>query len=323
MATLHYYNCYITLNDRKTSIPFSSLIDSVYLLDEELKYREIKTGAYSLIKMKLPELNRDINDRVVGFANYRNKKPFLGSRGSDRLDPIADDVLESTTCFFQHTNRLFVIEYNHHGARPKHIERYLSAFLPKTDTAYWDVELVEIEPTVGLADIRNSRSIKQIEFKLDLTNNQRNQIIRQEAQNPQSITANLFTQAVEAQYQIGGNTAKIMFGNGRKGDNHLDSREVANLFNVLDLESDLYESVRIKYYSHQLGRNNELDLKNAGVLKKIVDIDGDAWEVTGNTMELDFYIGGRTGEHNHLRFEQDLEHGNELPELVILEPVNQ
>ena len=130
--TLHYYNCFITLNGDKTSIPFSRLLENVFLLDEDSKYREIKNNAYSLIKMKYPDQNyRDVNDRVICFANYRNKKPFLGNRRSDRLDAIPDDVIESTTCFFQHTNRMMIFEYNHHGARPKHIERYLSLFLPK------------------------------------------------------------------------------------------------------------------------------------------------------------------------------------------------
>ncbi|MFJ7367536.1 DUF6731 family protein [Peribacillus frigoritolerans] len=316
--TLHYFNCFITLNGEKTTIPFSRLIDEVFLLDEDIKYREIKTGAYSLVKMKFVDENLlDVNDRLICFANYRNKKPFLGNRRSDRLDEINDDVVESTTCFFQHSNRLMVFEYNHFGARPKHIERYLSSFLPKEENAYWDVEIIEIEPSIGITDIRNTNNVKYIEFKLDLSSHQRGQILRQNV--PESITANLFAQAVEAQSQIGGNVAKIIFGNGRKGNNHLDALQIVELLNTLDLESDLYESIRVKYYSHQLHKQNELDLKNAGVLKKKIEIDGDAWGVTGDTIEQDFYERGRTGENNHRRFDEELIVINELP--VLINPV--
>ena len=46
--TLHYYNCFITLNGEKTTIPFSRMLDGVYLLDEDFKYREVQTGAFVL-----------------------------------------------------------------------------------------------------------------------------------------------------------------------------------------------------------------------------------------------------------------------------------
>jgi hypothetical protein len=321
--TLHYYNCFITFNGEKTTIPFSRLLDNVYLLDEDIKYREIKTGAYSLVKMKLTTENLlDVNDRVLCFANYRTKKPFLGNRRSDRLDEINDDVVESTTCFYQYTNKLMVFEYNHFGARPKHIERYLSTFLPKQENAYWDIEFIEVEPPIGLADVRNTNNVTSIDFKLDLSSNQRRQITRRNA--PASITANLFSRAVDAHTLIGGNTARITFGNGRKRENHLDTQQIIDLLNVLDLDSDLYESIRVKYFSRELNGNHEIDLKNAGVLKKILEIDGDAWRVTGDTIERNFYEGGRTGEYAHRQYDEELIVMNNLPELIIprIENVN-
>jgi hypothetical protein len=312
--TLHYYNCYLTLNGEKTTLPFSELLDKIRVLDEDIRYREIKQGSYSLLKMKLPSENsNDVNDRVICVANYRNRKPFLGERGRDRLDEIPDDVLESTTCFFQNTNKLLIIEYNHYGARPKHIERYLSTFLPKTEDIYWDVELVEIEPTVGMTDIRDSNDIRLLEIKLNLSSAQRRQILKPES--PQSIFANILFRTVEAHGEIGGNVATITFGNGRKKDNHLDPREIVRLLDVLDLESDLYEAIRVTYYSHQLRRVHNLDLKNAGILKKVIDFSGDSWKVVGDTIENNFYTNGRTGENNHNRFEDELIY-SDLPNII-------
>ncbi|MGD6964450.1 DUF6731 family protein [Fictibacillus phosphorivorans] len=313
--TFHYFNCFITKNGLKTNIPFSLLLDRIITLNEDQKYREIKQGAYSLIKMQPPAQNlNDANDRVVCFGNYRAKKPFLGNRRSDRLDEIIDDVVESTTCFYQHTNNLLVTEYNHYGARPKHIENYLSNFLPKDETTYWDIELVEIEPEVGIADVRDSRDIRSIIFKLDLSTAQRNMILREEA--PESIIANVLHQTVEAQYQIGGNVASIGFGNGRKGDNHLEPAEIVNILNILDLESDLYESVKVRYQSPALGKVHQLDLKNAGVLKKTIDLEGDSWEAIGDALQSNFYNEGRTGQNHHRRFSNDIIYEN-LPDLQL------
>lgn len=301
---VYYYNAYITYNGNKTSIPFSRLLDEIIILDPSQKFKNTRHGEYSLLKMRLPIENRDVNDRSICIADYRARKPKLGEKRSNRLDDIPDDVIESTNCFYQHNNKLLIVEYNHHGAKAKHIETYLESFLPNIENHQWGVEIIEIDAPIGLSDVLASNDIRYLDIKLDLSSNQRRQIANSE--DSDSITMNIFSNIVNAQSQIGGNTAQIYFGNGRKRSNPLNPEEIKKILRVLALDSDLYISIKVKYNSRLLGRVHELDIKNASVLKQDIQLDGDAWETIADSIEEYFYDYGRIGQNTHQRFEPEL-----------------
>ncbi|MDH6561716.1 hypothetical protein A9985_07100 [Bacillus safensis] len=314
---LQFYNAYITFNGQKTTIPFFEILDGIFTLHAPQKYKEIKNTGFSLIQMKIPTQNyNDVNDRVVCFAHYRDgQKPYLGSKRSDRMDEIADDVIEKTTAVFQYTNKLFICEYNHYGAKPKNIENYLSTFLPKQENNEWGVTLVEVEPNIGIEDVRDSNDIRQVEFKLNLSTHQRNRFFINTV--PDSVLGNLFRDTLRIQEKVGGNIAKITFGSGRKKSNRLDSQGIIDFINLLDLDSDLYESVKVRYFSNQLNSLYELDLKNAGVLKRSIEPEGTSWEIIGDNIQQEFYDHGRPGEGRYTRFQNSLIVVEKLPSLVI------
>lgn len=314
---LYYYNAYITLNGEKTTAPFSRLLDDVVILEDEQKFKETRHGEYSLLKMRLPTQNRDVNDRSVCFANYRDRKPKVGTRRSSRLDDIADDVIEPTNCFYQHNNKLFIMEYNHYGAKANQLETYLSSFLPNTENNIWGVELVEIEAPIGLSDVLDSEDIRLIDIKLDVSTAQGRRLNTDDG--TQSIILNVIQDLTDAQALLGGNVAQVYFGNGRKKDNPLNPQEVKNLIAALDLDSDIYISIKIKYYSNQLRKVNELDLKNVRILKQEVEFEGDSWETVADTLEETFYDNGRVGENNHQRFNDELTENN-YESIVIINP---
>jgi hypothetical protein len=301
--TVHFYNCYITYNGEKTTVPLTQLLDRLIVLQESQRYKEFNNGSFSLIHMNMPDpQQQNFQDRVVAIANYRDRKPFLGTRGIDRADEINDDVLELTTCMFIPTYDMVMIEYNHHGCRPRNIERYLSSFLPKGTDNDWTVELIEIEPELGITDIRESQDIRKIEMQLDLSTNARRQILRNEETEPASIFANLINSAVDVQNQFGGNTGSITLGNGRKKENLLDRRMIIELLNALDLQSELFAAVKVTYFSPTRRSVITQDLKNQGVLKDVIDCDGDSWEVIGEGMTDKFYNHGRPGSRGYGRF---------------------
>lgn len=298
---LYYYNAYITLNGEKTNIPFYRLLDKIMILDEQIKFKQTMHGEYSLIKMRQLDANRDFDDRSICFADYRVRKPKLGVKGGDRFEDIKDDVFESTNCFYQDNNKLFIMEYNHYGAKAKHIEHYLSRFLPSPE---WGVQLIELDPPIALKDVLDSDDIRYLDIKLDVTSHQQ-QIIETEDE-PKSVTLNVINKVVEAQSHLGGNVAQIYFGNGRKKDNHLNPDEVKKLIQSIDLDSELYISIKVKYYSNKLNSINEIDLKNASVLKDEIEVQGDAWETIADSIEEHFYDYGRNGSGQHRRFQNEI-----------------
>lgn len=302
---VYYYNPYLEKNGTKTSIPFYQLLDHIYPMEPEQKHKELKIGEYSLLKMRDPRNNfTDINDRSVCLADYRDRKPKIGERRSDRFEDIDDDVIESTNFFFQNSSNLLMMEYNHYGAKANHFEKYLSSFLPSDEETTWSVVLEEISAPIGLRDVLDSGKIHALEIKLDLSTSQQRLFIDETEQ--RSVILNAIEGIANGQEEIGGNVATISFGNGRKRDNRLKTGDVKAIIRVLDLESDNYINIRVDYFSNALGRRNEIDLKNAHILKDEIDTDGDAWETIADSLERHFYENGRNGQEGYTRFISEL-----------------
>ncbi|MDQ0206088.1 DUF6731 family protein [Alkalicoccobacillus murimartini] len=311
----YYYNAFITLNGEKTNIPFSDLLMKVVILDAGEKFKVTRYGEYSLLRAKLPENNlKDINDVSTVFADYRERKPKVGEKRSNRIDDIEDDVLEYTTFFYQNTNKLLIMQYNHYGAKIKQFEYYLNRFLPSDHINNWGVEIIEIPAPVGLDDVFNSNEFKFIDIKMDVSVSESKNIYDISKTQPRSISADVLGSVKDAQENLGGNIASIYFGNGRKRSNLINPDEAKKLLASLDLESDLYVSIKVKYFSEKLKKVHELNLKNSAVLKNEVSVDGDSWEAISDGIEIDFYENGRIGENNARSYQLI---SAELPDLVI------
>jgi hypothetical protein len=313
--TLYFYNAFITHNEQITNIHLSDLLDGIRALNVQNRLKRIKQGNACLMNMKDPTENEhDINDRKVVLGKFRDNKPFLGNRGTDRIEEIMDDVLELTSIFYRRNSRLLVVEYNHYGLRPNGLQNYLSSFLPINEDQNWGVVLSPIEPQLGFSDIEQSHDIRKVDFRMDLTARTR-RLYNQEQGENRSVIGEILRQSIDTHLQFGANIAHIGFGNGRKrGNDVIDSASLIPLLRGLDLESDVFESVKVKYKSPTTRKIEDLDIKNLGVLKESIDIDQDGWEYLCDILERNFYGGARTGENAHLDYE--IEQHVDLPALV-------
>ncbi|MDM5333399.1 hypothetical protein QUF56_09190 [Ureibacillus composti] len=302
---LYYYNPYITYNGQKTNIPFFYLLDKIIVLTEGDRFKQTRHGEYSLLKMRDPRSNRDINDRAICFADYRVRKPKTGKKGTDRYEDIKEDVFESTNCFFQHSENLLIVEYNHYGAKGTHIKTYLESFLPSSEEIKWGIELEELEPKIGLKDVLDSNDIRFLDIKLDITSTQRD-LVNSSNRKTKSLILDALQSIVKAQNEFGGNVASLYMGNGRKKDNLLNTDVVKDFIRILDYNSDMYISIKAKYYSNELKRVHEIDLKNVSVFKSTKEADGDAWETIADAIEEHFYDEGRLGSGQLRRFDDIL-----------------
>lgn len=314
-TTIQFFNCFLTRNGNKTNVSVADFLDGIISLEETTRYLENNYGAYSLLEMLMPNLNPNQNslDRIVGFANYRDKKPYLGNRGTDQMDEITGDILELSTCLFIPTYHLAVIEYNHFGARPRHIERYLNSFLPKNEDDYWDFELIPIETSTTIHDIRESADIRNVEIKLDLLSSETN--IFEEVETPESITYQMLSQSIEAYREVGANIATISLGQGRHRSNPMEFTTLINLLNALDLESDIFASVKVRYKSLRTRKVETADLKNEGLLKRVImeNDNSTAFESVGIAISQYYYEeSNRLANQSYRRHVEQIE-GAELP----------
>lgn len=263
-------------------------------------------------------------NRKVAIGKYRDNKPYTGQRGTDTADRIDNDVLEITSAVFIPLSRMVLIEYNHFGARPGHIIQYLNTFLPNSDANRWEFELVAQEPDRGISDVEDSDDIRSIEFKLDISHGP----IRNKEKNEkkrESLLMDIIDDSVKTHDVFGANVATLAFSNGRsRKDNVIKPDQLVDLVKELNLEDELFESVKVRYKSPKTGNIENIDLKNAGILKKVImkDEDGNSgWELVADEMQMDYYVNGRTGDSKYLAlgpFEVKA-----LPEIVTDFPADQ
>jgi hypothetical protein len=305
--SLYFYNVFITYNEQKTDIKLSNLLDDIIVLPSEQILKGTRYGEIAMNHMLMPiddPRNERSDDRIVAFSKYRDRKPFLGTKGTIRADEIADDVLEINTAMFLSRYHMAIIEYNHHGCRVKAIEAYLKSFLPNGDeNNRWGIEFINIEPALGIRDIRMSRDIRQIQFKLDLTTHQRNQINRRNQDNNESLLGSLFQKAVQMHTEFGANSASLIFGNGRKRNDVIEAESLIQLIDALDTESDLFEGILVRYKSPSTNEIENVDIKSAGVLKQIImhNDNGNNWEYIGRQIIETFY-NQRQGHNYYQRY---------------------
>ncbi|MCU4715932.1 hypothetical protein OCE25_27155 [Bacillus cereus] len=318
--TIHYYNCFITRNGVKTNINLTALLDRLIGIDPQVLFKSTKYGNISLINMKMPDINSPtFQNRTVAFGKFRDHKPYLGNKGTRRADEITDDVLELTTAVFIPNSSLVMIEYNHYGCRPVHLQNYLSLFLPSSDTESWMIEFTEIEPTLSFNDVRQSRNIKSIEFNLNLIAPAPHNFL--ENQENESLFANILRPTLESHAEFGANKATITFSNGRFRREVIHPERLIELVAALDFdENDVFESIKVKYQSPTTGNSEHIDLKNAGVLKRIImrNDDNTGWEYIGDQMESDYYNNNRPGNAFVRRYDREIIGAN-LPNIVLPE----
>lgn len=316
--TLYYFNAFIEYNNEVTNIHLSDLFDEIRIQHVRRRVKHLKQGNICLMNMMLPTENRfnNYDDRKVVIGKFRDDKPYLSNLGTDRIDEINDDVIELTSVLYQRSNRLLIVEYNHYGLRPNGLQYYLNSFMPVTENDRWSVVLEPIEPSLGFTDVSQSDDIKNIEFKVDLT--ARNRRIYQEQNSEDentSVLGNILSQSIETHEEFGANFATIGFSNGRKWrKNVIDAEDLVETLRALDLDSDIFESIKVTYISPTTGKKENLDLKNQGILKEILEVEENGWQYICDSIENHFYNAGKVGEGNHRNYR--IETSCDLPELL-------
>lgn len=283
----HFYNVFITRNNQYTSLNICDFLNTVFQLNSADRLIENSSGSISLIEMLTSHQNPNNNplDRLIGIAKYRDIKPFTGTKGTDDINEIPNDVFELTTALFIANSRLAVIEYNQHGIKPQQFEQYFNNFLNENDG--WAIEFIPIPTTRILEDIRRSDSINNIQLALDLRQGRNHNLFTNIPNHLESITSAINTTA-EAFHEFGANVSTINLGKG-VFRNRMDFLDLLALINIIDLESDSLVSLKVKYKSPLRGKTIEADLKNDGILRREIETEITAFESLAINLSENYY----------------------------------
>ncbi|WP_397537840.1 hypothetical protein [Rummeliibacillus pycnus] len=327
--TIRYYNVFITKNAELTNIDFRDFLDYVIGINNRQK------GEVILKKMKLDTQMRNASDRAFTIADYRIRKPKQGEKYTDEYGEIENDIFEQTNCVYQHTEKLFICEYNYYGAKINKIKEYFEEFLPAATTSTdpkWGIEFIELSPTHSIENMLHARDITKLNIKLNLTSNQID-IFRRNAEEQQEFTAQLegnaeireqvhgylettLQEMIRTRNLFGGAIRSIIFSKGKDWRNnpfHMDA--IKTLLCYIDVESDLFENIIVSYTDRNGNKFENIDLKHSKVLSKNISCDGDSWEIITDAIEDYYYnISNRLGQGNHQNYPIDhILQNNEYP----------
>lgn len=312
--TINFYNIAIYKNDKKQDISILEFIDKIALISWENRVRKIDDGEVTAM-FPLYFNDNHINKRIVPFGKFRRDyKPFIGSIDTSKLKSIKNDVVEVVTMLYDQEYRCAVIDYNMHGLKQKGIEQYLTSFLPKKDKEVWKVKLEPLISEKGIKDINQSEQVKFLEIRLNLNNRDGN-IIRNGIQEEYRYIIQLLNCIGKASKDTEANTVKIQLsiGNERSGTMNLGAIEY--LLEVLNIDSSIIESIKVRYKDNNTKKLDTIDLKNIGKqLKDKILENGEnsnlAPEFIGNSMIEVYSNYDRTLYSNYIDFISDMVSGD-------------
>ncbi|MBC1521417.1 hypothetical protein HB912_07135 [Listeria aquatica] len=276
---VHYFNIFITKEGKRTSYKLNHIFDKyINPLQDDKKLKICNGKPLALNNYILPSTNeggKQGNRRTIAMADYRNKKPFQGKKGTADRKNIEGDVLDVTRAVIFPDEYLMVVEYNHTGCRAKGICEYIERFLPEEQDL--KCEFKQIQRNDILDKVLNSTHIKSINVTLDTTvTGVVDNFFDYEAveeREKTSMFAQLMKQSIDTSKQIDSSIAMFGFKEGRKR-NKMAYKDIVKFISLIDLASEAVQSVQVKYIDPDTNKEMTKNLKTEAFIEdEINEID--------------------------------------------------
>jgi len=284
--TVKFYNIAIYKNGEKTDISILRFIDTVGVLHWSKRLRKIDGYPTAIYNLEFDD--KQPFYRVIPFVKYRqNYKPYVGDITSPRdLEEIKSDVIEVVTMMYDDNRFAIALEGTQYGLKEKGIEKYLSSFLPSTESTTYDIFLEPIMSNRGLEDIKRSSQVRGIELNLSLTNFHESLLFSNGHYQEKTIIKTLRNMG-KVKEDLDAKKVKIDIGVGQGKNSTMDIQSVQLLLEQMNLDNSFVESVKVKYRDVKTENIETVDLKNSGgpLKDKILQNEVLAypgWEYVGN-----------------------------------------
>lgn len=296
-----YYNLYVCKNGVKTDYPLEKVIDTIFIKKPADRLCNLRSGAYSLTKMREPSQENETRNRSFWISKYRDKKPLTGTRGTDEAEPIDKDVMETANCLLIPAKKFLAMEYSHLGCRIKGLVEYLNQFLfsdvDNTTSDRWHIEYIKITEKSKFSDIGNSSNVKRIDVDFNASGKAES-FLNEKASEAKTVLEKVFKSSLETANYIDANIAAFTVKKG-KLSGKMDSYDVVELLKTIYVENDNIISVKVIFDNPTTNKKNDVvDLKHDGQMQDVVVIDDNltGFEVLAREINKYYYgEGGRKG----------------------------
>lgn len=315
---LLYYNLYLCKNGVRTDYPLEKIVDEIIMKHPSEKLCNLSSGDYSLTKMRPPDLEREARNRSFWISKYREKKPLTGTKGTDEVESIDKDVMETTNCLLIPSKNFLAMEYSHLGCRITGLVEYFNDFLynevDSTSSDRWHLEYNKITEKSSFNVIEQSENVKRIDVDF-LANGYATDFLINQNSEAKTVMEKLFESSLETAKYIDGNIATFTIKKGRFSKK-MDSQDVVKLLKTIYAANDNIVSIKVVFDNPATGKKNDfVDLKHDGQLQDVLleNDNSDGFEFLAREIS-DFYYGdgGRKGLSFSNRFEKKPIDGNSV-----------
>ncbi|MCP3028811.1 DUF6731 family protein [Halobacillus sp. A5] len=272
--TVKFFSVAIYEGNSKTNISVGDFLDKVGVVNWSERLRKIDGYPTAIRKLEFNE--KQPNYRILPFVKYRQDyKPYIGDILSPQdLGEVKKDVIEMVTIVYDDNTSTFAIEGSMHGIKETGIEKYLNTFLPKDQSGNEKYEIVmsPIMSYKGLEDIKRSSQIRSIEISMALSEYQmgvfESSIVEEKERN--SVLQSL-RGIGKAKDDLDANKVRLVFGVGNGKDKTMEFETALTMLEMLQLNSEHVDMLRVRYRDPETGELDNVDLKNnGGPLKDII-----------------------------------------------------
>lgn len=264
--TIHFFHYTILKDNQKTDIELIKFIREIIRVEWQNRLRKINnfpTGLFDARGVTLDDENKFL---VASLGKFREDyKPFIGDRGTQRLQEIKNEVVEMTHILVDTHYQVIVVEYNQHGVRYGGVEEYINTFLPYDNKPMYKFKLTPIFSNKGLGDIAGSDKIRNIELKLKLSEFENGLLkkgVKIEDKTPKLLLE--FLGMSDKAKEIDARTLRIEFGAGQSTSHSMDIDSVMHLLHILDISSEAIDTLKVRFKDSKSKKTDEADLKNSG-----------------------------------------------------------
>lgn len=306
---LLYFNAFICKNGLKTNYPIEVFLDDMMTKKTAVtRYKDLKSGSYTMNKMRPPVQEKETKNRTVWVGKYREKKPFQGLKRSDVVNPIPGDVFEPATFLFIPGSQLVVMDYNHIGCKDKGLCDYFNSFLRNSDglnedEPRWSFELIALKDKKGFDLIEASDQIKSIQIEFLTTSSYLPELVKKEAEN-KTLIEELIGDTVNVATKVGANVTTLTLKQSRY-KNKMKVNLLTSMLAALDLNSEGIISVKVSFVNKNTRKMEYIDLKHDGLASDFI-LEGDnsnGFEyLASNISEFYYGIGNKKGYNHHTKF---------------------
>ena len=254
---VYFYHVAIYENNQKTDLNFLEVVDKVNIIMWHNRVRKINEKIVAMFPLAYN--NYYIDKRIVPIGLFRtNYKPYVGNVRTPNYKEIQNHIVEMVTMLYDPNYYLAVVNFNSF-LREKSIEDYFSSFLPRN----FEIKLIPISYMRTIEDVKRTAEIRSIEIKLKL-NDYEEKLVRENVITDYLTLGGLFDSINETAAKLDVKTLKIHLGVGNSRNASLNIKAVLTLLQLLNIDSNKIESIKVRYKYMENNEYDTVDLKKLG-----------------------------------------------------------